>query len=278
MRSSHFDLQTYLRRIGLSDCAPTLEGLRVLQSHHMAAIPFENVLPFLGQIPDVRPEGVWQKLVERGLGGYCFEQNTLFGEALAAIGFSARPVLARVRKGPPDWWNRSHLAFVVTIGGEERLADCGFGGPAPAEPVSLETAEPQTVRGQNYRIRFDKEAQEQVLERGMPDGWLELYSFDRMRPTRPDIEAANYICATWDRKPFVENLMFARLTERGRLSFLNGTARRKDDGTGEALQIATREAFRSYVTEDLGLAYDEATIDALWSRMSALYPPLMEDD
>ncbi|MBD1547912.1 arylamine N-acetyltransferase family protein [Roseibium aggregatum] len=269
-----FDLQTYLDRIGLTGCEPTLEGLRALQSHHMAAIPFENVLPFLGQIPDVRSEAVWKKIVENRHGGYCFEQNTLFGEALAAIGFSARPVLARVRKGPPEGWNRSHLAFVVTIDGKEWLADCGFGGPAPAEPVSLETADPQTIRGQNFRIRFDEEAREQVLEREMPDGWLELYSFDRMQPTRPDIEAANYICATWDRKPFIANLMFARLTDGGRFTFLNGAARRKDDGTGEAWQIETPEAFRSYVTEDLGLGYDDATIDALWSRMSRLYPPI----
>ena len=268
-----FDLQTYLGRIGLTDCEPTLEGLRALQSHHMAAIPFENVLPFLGQIPDVRPEGVWKKLVENRLGGYCFEQNTLFGEALTAIGFSARPVLARVRKGSPEGWNRSHLAFVVTIEDKEWLADCGFGGPAPTEPIRLDTTDPQTVNDRKYRFRFDEAAREQVLEREMPDGWLELHSFDRMQPTRPDIEAANYVCATWDRKPFIGNLMFARLTDAGRFSFLNGAARRTDDGTGEAWQITTREDFHAYVTGDMGLGYDDATIDALWSRMSALHPP-----
>ncbi|WP_417677266.1 arylamine N-acetyltransferase family protein [Roseibium sp.] len=273
-----FDLHTYLRRIGLNGCEPTLDGLRALQSHHMAAIPFENVLPFLGQIPDVRSEAVWKKIVENRLGGYCFEQNTLFGEALAAIGFSALPVLARVRKGPPEGRNRSHLAFVVTIEGKEWLTDCGFGGPAPAEPISLDTPEPQTIRGQGFRIRFDEAAQEQVLERDMADGWFELYSFDRMLPTFPDIVAANYICATWNQKPFVENLIFFRLTDGGRFSFLNGTARRKDDGTGETWQIETPEAFRRYVTDDLGLGYDEATIDALWYRMNELHPPIGVED
>ena len=95
----------------------------------------------------------------------------------------------------------------------------------------------------------------------MADGWFELYSFDRMLPTFPDIVAANYICATWNQKPFVENLIFFRLTDGGRFSFLNGTARRKDDGTGEAWQIETPEAFRRYVTDDLGLGFATVGLD-----------------
>lgn len=265
-----FDLSTYLARIGLKSCEPTLQGLRALQSHQMSAIPFENVLPFLGQIPDVSPDAIWRKLVEHRYGGYCFEVNTLFGQALAAIGFDVQSVLARVRKGPPASWSRSHLAFVVTVDGQEWLADCGFGGPAPAEPVSLATADKQAVRGQNFRIRFDDEAEEQVLERELEDGWFSLYSFDRVRPTAPDIEAANYICATWDQKPFTANMIFYRLTEDGRISFLNGTARRKDDGMGDAWQIESRDQFHAFVRGDLGLGYESEVVDALWSKLSSL--------
>lgn len=267
-----FDLQTYLNRIGLTSCEPTLEGLRALQSHQMSAIPFENVLAFLGQIPDVSPQGVWRKLIENRLGGYCFEVNTLFGQALDAVGFEVQPVLARVRKGPPQSWNRSHLTFVVTIDGAEWLADVGFGGPAPAEPVSLETAEKQTVRGQGFRIGFDKEAQEQVLEREMEDGWLPLYSFDRARSTKADIEAANYICATWDQKPFTANMMVACLTETGRMSFLNGTARQGDEEGSRSWQITTPDAFRTFMREELGLAYADDVIGAIWQQLETLHP------
>ena len=189
-----FDLPAYLHRIGLTTCAPDLSGLKSLQAAQISAIPFENVLPFLGRVPQLDPENRWQKLVEDRCGGYCFELNSLLGEALAALGFASRQVLARVRQGAAEGGARSHLAFVVTLDGTEWLVDAGFGGQAPAEPVRI-SEDAQPIRDQIYRLRFEEASGEHVLGRLTDEGWFPLYGFDQVDVRQADIEGANFLCA-----------------------------------------------------------------------------------
>jgi len=94
-----FSLPDYLARIGLDRIDASADGLDALVKAQMASIPFENIEPLLGTVPDLSPQALWRKLVTERRGGYCMEQNALLGEALDALGFAARPFLGRVRLG-----------------------------------------------------------------------------------------------------------------------------------------------------------------------------------
>jgi N-hydroxyarylamine O-acetyltransferase len=264
-----FDLPAYLTRIGLETCSPDLDGLKTLQAAQISAIPFENVLPFLGQVPELDADSLWQKLVVARCGGYCFELNSLLGEALATLGFSARRVLARVRQGAAEGGARSHLAFVVTLEGAEWLVDAGFGGQAPAEPVRISDA-PQPIRDQSYRIRFENASGEHVLERLTEDGWFPLYGFDRVDVRPADIEGANFLCAASPKMPFARSLKFYRLTDAGFFSFLDGRARLVTDGETREWQIGDPDELIRFLRQDLGLGYDSEVIQDLSGRLKDL--------
>ncbi|CTQ53585.1 N-hydroxyarylamine O-acetyltransferase [Roseibium album] len=266
-----FDLNIYLQRIGLNDVVSGIDGVRQLQSAQIAAIPFENVYPFLGRVPGVEPDDVWEKLVLQNCGGFCFELNTLFGEALTALGYSIQPVMARVRMGASRGGARTHLAFVVRDEDREWLADTGFGGQAPAEPVSLTSEEPQTIKGQDYRIRIDEAEGEQVLERSTRDGWNPLFGFDRVETKPDDIEAATFLAATWPKEPFANSLKAYRRTEDGWISFQDARARFTRDGISETRQLATSEAFRNFMQDDMGLGYSDEDLKAVWSRLQQIH-------
>jgi N-hydroxyarylamine O-acetyltransferase len=266
-----FDLNTYLQRIGLNDVASGIDGVRQLQAAQIAAIPFENVFPFLGRVPSVKSDDVWEKLVDQRCGGFCFELNTLFGEALAALGYSAQPVMARVRMGAPRGGARTHLAFIVRGNDGEWLADTGFGGQAPAEPVGLTSEEPQTIKGQDYRIRFDESEGEQLLERSTRDGWYPLFGFDRVETKPDDIEAATFLAATWPKEPFANSLKAYRRTEEGWISFQDGRARFTRKGISETRQLASSEAFRNFMQDDMGLGYSDEDLKAVWSRLQQIH-------
>ncbi len=94
------DLDAYLHRIRLPT-RPTLDvaGLMRLQHAHRLAIPFENFDIWLGRGIAIDSEPAFAKLVTARRGGYCFEHNRLFLDALAALGFAAEPILARVWLG-----------------------------------------------------------------------------------------------------------------------------------------------------------------------------------
>jgi N-hydroxyarylamine O-acetyltransferase len=124
------DLAAYFNRIGYGGPrVPTIEVLNALTAAHTQAIPFENLDVLLGRGIDLAPDAVFDKLVRRRRGGYCFEHNGLFLEVLTALGFAVRPLSARGRILPPRGQipPRTHMLLEVQIGGERWLTDVGVG-------------------------------------------------------------------------------------------------------------------------------------------------------
>src|SRR5476649_596419 len=95
---TQIDLDSYFARVGYEGPpTPTLATLSRLHALHAAAIPFENLSPFLGELVRLDVDSLVDKLVARRRGGWCFEQNLLFFHALEAIGFEVTRLAARVR-------------------------------------------------------------------------------------------------------------------------------------------------------------------------------------
>lgn len=269
-----FDVERYLQRIGLGGEVPPVSraGLERLQAAQMRAITFENIAPFLGMVPDLSPEALWQKLVLSGRGGYCFELNGLFAQALAALGFPFQPMLARVRMGASVGGPRSHHCFIVTVEEREWLVDTGFGGPAPAGPLELGTEQEQVVAGIDFRIVRDSATGEAVLERRSGDGWLSLYGFDRAPVAPPDYEAANFVCARWEQSQFPYNLMVARATDAGRISMRNLDLRIIEPAGEQRRTLTSREELAGVLQGPFALALDDAVLEAIWQRLVATQP------
>lgn len=134
-------LQSYLDRIGYAGpVAPTLAALTGLLRHHALAIPFENLDVQLGRRLTLDPDAAYDKIVRHRRGGWCYEQNGLFGAVLAAIGFGVTRVAGAVmREGREDISDANHLALLVETEdapGRRFLADAGFGGSL-LEPIEL---------------------------------------------------------------------------------------------------------------------------------------------
>ena len=264
------DFDNYYRRLGIEKPAPDAKGLRVLQSAQMNAVTFENIDPLLGVVPDVSISGIFEKIVEHRRGGYCFEVNTLFGAALEDVGFVARRVMARVRNGAAQGSNRSHLAWLVSIDGEEWLADTGFGGAGASVPLRTGTRETQSAPSGDYRLREDEDAGELVLERLTPEGWFSLYGFDRASVRDADIEAANFVTARWEKAPFPSNLMLSRHRSDGRVSLLN-TALRIENRDGVAKRaVGSLDDLHDVMTEEFALPVDRSLTEQIWRRLETL--------
>jgi N-hydroxyarylamine O-acetyltransferase len=141
-------LRPYLHRIGHAEpVTPTLATLRALLRRHALAIPFENLDVQLGRRLTLDPEAAFDKIVHNKRGGWCYEQNGLFGAVLAEIGFGITRVAGAVlREGREDISDANHLTLLVETEdapGRRFLADVGFGGSL-LEPIELaEATHPQ---------------------------------------------------------------------------------------------------------------------------------------
>lgn len=142
----------YLKRLLIQGKPePTLEGLRLLCVQHLKCIPFENFsLHFTAQrpaIPSLLLEDLFNKIVQRKHGGYCFELNSLFAALLETLGFSISNKSARVyfeADGIPGYTNEQHRIITVELDGQTWLADVGFGGPGPCLPMVF-SDDPQPI-------------------------------------------------------------------------------------------------------------------------------------
>jgi N-hydroxyarylamine O-acetyltransferase len=133
-------LQDYLRRIEYAgDVGTSKSVLFALQKHHLAAIPFENLDVQLGVPVTIDSKAAFEKIVGNGRGGWCYEQNGLFGWALKEIGFDVTRVAAAVmRQERGDIAAGNHLCLLVRLPdlGDTFLADVGFGG-GMLQPIPL---------------------------------------------------------------------------------------------------------------------------------------------
>lgn len=262
-----FDIDSYLARIGLSDVPCTAEGLRMLQIAHLRTIPFDAIDPYLGVIPDLSPDAVFDKTIRRGRGGYCFEVNALLGAALTALGFDTVQRLGRVRRVSPLGGPRSHLVQQVTINGEHWLADAGFGGPGSMVPLRLDTDSVQTAPNGLYRLRPDDVTREHVLEKQTGGAWVALYAFDDAFVGPWDIAGANYLCATWDQMPFRDTLMLAGFDGDTRIGVFGRDVTFQSNGQDDRRRIGDKPDLID-ILDRLSLTLDAAAIDQIWTKLS----------
>ncbi|MEO6811854.1 MAG: arylamine N-acetyltransferase [Isosphaeraceae bacterium] len=205
------DLDAYLQRIKFGQTArPDLSTLNAVATAHTSAIPFENLNPWLGIPVDLDLDSVQRKLVQDSRGGYCFEQNLLFGEALRAIGFEVTNLAARVLWGQPEdaITARSHMLLRVDLDGHPWIVDVGFGGVNLTSALRLIPDLEQTTPHEPFRLTVSDG--DWWMQARVGETWRTLYRFDLQRQYPLDYRASNYFLSTHPASMFTTNLIASR--------------------------------------------------------------------
>ena len=257
MPPSEFDLQAYFDRIGYGGPAePTLAVLSEIHRLHVAAIPFENLTPLMGDEVSLDLADLQAKLVREGRGGYCFEHNLLLWGALGEMGFEAQGLGARVLWGAPadaPLRQRSHMALLVSLTEGRFVADVGFGGMTMSAPLALQTQGPQPTPHEPFRL-VAAPGESYDLQADIGGQWLPLYRFDLAVQLPVDYEPANWFVATHPSSPFPNHLMGARAEPHRRLALFDArfTVREKDRPPVERT-LASLEELARVLTDEFGL-------------------------
>ena len=148
-------ISAYLKRINYDGDTPiTKETLDELVYCHQMRVPFETYdVHVFGKTPALDEQSLYDKIVTRKRGGYCFELNKCFELLLTALGFDARPVLSRAVRGRDGRMPINHRGMLVNLEGIDYSLDVGFGGPMPAGALALIDGQEQEIRGELYTPR-----------------------------------------------------------------------------------------------------------------------------
>ena len=268
---STFDLDAYLERIGYcGPRTPTLDTLESVHALHPAAIPFENLNPLLGWPVALDTESLQKKMVNGGRGGWCFEQNTLFRQALVALGFSVTSLAARVLWNAPAGnpvGPRSHMLLLVNIGSLFYIADVGFGGNVLTGPLRLQAQIEQPTPHEPHRLLTLENGF--VLEACIGGTWGALYRFTLEPQFQSDYEVSNWYLCNHPSSFFRQMLITARATPAERFALRNNSLSiHRKDGT-EKRHLTDAASLRSCLQQDFGLELPESPeVDPMLERVS----------
>lgn len=259
------NLDSYFERIGFcADYRPDIDTLRRLLRAHVLAVPFENLDVQLGRPLTTRVEDAYRKIVIDRRGGWCYEQNGLFGWALEQAGFDVMRVAAAVmRADRGEVSAANHLALLVLIPGTDEtwLADVGFGGSL-IEPIRLEANEYLQAP---YKLGL------RLLDDGYWQFWEDRgngeFTYDFL-PEAAGEDALSRKCAFLQTDPessFVLNLV-AQVRAPGRHTALRGRVLTRLDATGEDVTtLDSADQLVQVLASEFGLEVPE--IGACWPRI-----------
>ncbi len=244
---------------------PGAAALRSLQLAHLYAVPFENLDIHLGRPLSLELPALYDKIVTRRRGGFCYELNGLFAWLLQSLGFTVSLLSARVANADGTYGPEfDHLALLVEgaagsrPAGERWLADVGF-GDGFLEPLRLEPGldQPQGERGE-WTYGLDEHAGSYRLWRRDPAGVVEPQYAFTLQPRRfpADFEPMCRYQATAPESHFVQHRLCTLATPAGRFTLSD----------------------RRWIVTEHGQRREEAIDDAeFWRRVGAdFHMPLEE--
>jgi N-hydroxyarylamine O-acetyltransferase len=253
------DIQFYLDRIGHEkSIRPDIETLRNIHRAHILTVPFENLDIHSGEQIRLTEQALWEKIVTKKRGGFCYELNGMFAWLLNQIGFQVTYLNGRVYNEQGEYGRDfDHLALMVQIPGDnsQYLADVGF-GDSFVEPLRIEFSSEQVQGPRGYRLEKAKDGIN-LCRRDFDGGWKRQYFFDLIPRNFPsDYEAACHYYQTSPKSSFTQKRIVTRATPTGRLTLDDRYLSITTDGQREKRPLENEDEFRELLKSFFGISID----------------------
>jgi len=212
--------QAYLSRLGVDGpLEKSTATLRTLHRAHLLNIPFENLDIQWGKPLSLESSDLFEKIVVKQRGGFCYEMNHLFSNLLKHLGFKVQIIAAQVynEERPGNYFD--HMALIVD---DQWLCDVGFGGGSFVHPVALMTNGVQEDPGGSFMVE-QLDANSWVLQSKLKaeDLFTPVYYFDMIARSVKEFESECLSKQQHPDSPFVTRKICTMATETGRITLLN---------------------------------------------------------
>ena len=246
------DVPAYLARIAYDGpLSPSAATLRRLQVAHLVTVPFENLSIHAGEPIVLDDLALFEKIVLRRRGGFCYELNGLFSVLLRELGFDVAMLSAGVARADGGFGPEfDHMSLLVEL--EDRwLADVGF-GDSFLEPLLLDERGEQVQVGRAYRIEPDGDRLV-LLRREADSGWVAQYRFSLERHGIADYAGMCRYHQTSPRSSFTQRRICSRATADGRLTLSDMRVITTRGGERTERMVADDAEYRVLLREHFGI-------------------------
>ncbi len=258
------DVDAYLRRIGYDGPRePSSLSLRALHRQHLFTVPFENLdIQFATPIRLELPL-LYDKIVARRRGGFCYELNGLFCELLTAMGFHVQMLSARVRREDGGFGPEfDHMLLKVELE-QPWVVDVGF-GDSFVDPIVFRAGGADQVNGHRYSVT--PLGNEWQLLREDEKGQVPLYCFRDLPRQLSDYAGMCQFHQTSPDSGFTRHWICSRATPDGRITLTNRRLIITRGGSRKETVLDTDAAVRHCLRDEFGIEFPES---ADLSKLSA---------
>ena len=248
------DIASYLDRINYhGPLAPTAETLRELQVAHLLTVPFENLSIHTKEPIVLDDNALFEKIVRRRRGGFCYEANGLFAALLRALGFDVKMLSAGAANAKggfgPDF---DHMALMCDIN-ERWLVDVGF-GDSFREPLLIDKTGAQRQGERAYRI--DSDGRYLILmqrDGGADAAWKAQYRFTLQSYEYSDYEEMCRYHQTSPQSHFTRGRICSRATPDGRVTLGEMRLIITRNGERQERELTNEEEYAATLRERFGI-------------------------
>jgi len=258
------DVEAYLRRIEYDGPrSPSRQTLRDLHRQQLYTVPFENLDIALGVPIGFDPDALFDKIVSRKRGGFCYELNSLFSELLQGLGFRVEMLSARVRSADGSFSREfDHMLLKVALEEESYIADVGF-GDSSLDPVRIEATNAHLDPRPEFAVVAANGAWE--LVRRQSDGsYLPDYCFTETRRQLTDFSEMCLFHQTSPDSHFTQNRVCTKALPNGRLTISAMRLIETRDGIRRESALMSKENLRTCLSKQFGIEFAD---DIDWSRL-----------
>lgn len=252
------DVDAYLRRIdyhGPRQCVPVT--LQDLHRKHLFTVPFENLDIALKVPISLDLDLIYEKVVGRNRGGFCYELNGLFCKLLKALGFRVQMLSARVRRDDGGFGPEfDHMLLKVDLE-DPWLVDVGF-GDSFVDPILFRSGGADQVNGHRYLVLPADD--DWLLVREDEKGQSPLYRFRDEPRQLDDYREMCHFHQTAPESGFTQRWICSRATPDGRITMANRRLIITRNSGREESVLTTDAEVRAGLSENFGIAFP-ATVD-----------------
>ncbi|MEO6722254.1 MAG: arylamine N-acetyltransferase [Ferruginibacter sp.] len=246
------NIQLYLDRINYpGPIDPTIEILSKLQILHLMNVPFENL--DIHNNTKIDLTNLFDKIVTRKRGGFCYELNGLFYQLLKEIGFTVKLVSARVYDGKKDFRPEfDHMALIVKIEEDSYLVDVGF-GEFSFYPIKIESDKDTNDPRGIFRIENFDENYKVVKKRNAVEMFIPEYIFSEKERQISEFHGMCNYHQTNSESHFVQKRICSLPTENGRITITGDTLKITDNGKVTERKLNTEQEIQQELWNYFGV-------------------------
>jgi len=247
------EIRAYLDRIGFEgEPSNDYKTLSRLQECHLLTVPYEN-LDIMRSIPlSLEPRDIYEKIVIRGRGGYCFELNGLFTWLLRELKFDVTEYMARFLRDETEIPMRRHRVLRVVCDDGVYLCDVGVGGVIPRLPVKMELGVVNVQGAEQYKLEKE-DFLGTVLYEYKHGEWRKLYSFTAEEQLNIDYVMPSFYCENHPESYFRTLDMVHIFTEEGRKVVADRELKIFGKSGVEIIVPESEEKYKELLEEHFGL-------------------------